>query len=201
VLAGICSGAVTSFQTALQNSRAKGVILINPGKMFFGNQSEAYIINSTLDYYLRTTSTLAGWRKLLQGRVDWAAIALSLAVLFKRVGRRVLQTVASRSSGGSLGGLAADLDLLSRRGADVMLVYSKEDPGLSSLRQEYGREIDGLIAAGKIRTEIIAGADHTFTQGPAQCALQELLAANLLRRIRARRRTLHKRAFGAEIET
>jgi hypothetical protein len=59
--------------------------------------------------------------------------------------------------------LGSELRGLAHRGVALEFIFSRSDPGGVMLFEEGGTLVSRLIDAGKLFTQTIDGADHTFT--------------------------------------
>ena len=62
-------------------------------------------------------------------------------------------------------------DELASRGAEVLLVYSENDPGLAELERHLGAKSRDASPRPGVRTKMIAAADHEMTPRNARQAL------------------------------
>ena len=93
------------------------------------------------------------------------------------------QRLGLRGAGGE--DVASDLERISTRGVDVLLVFSEGDPGLDFVRRRYARALRVLERAREnFAMRIVPAADHTFTRLEARARLVELLTSHLTTRHR-----------------
>lgn len=159
---GLCGGAYVSFKTACFDSRIVGVALFNSQDHLHDDSNEKLssgIRNRILalqNWRISFSSSFNAkkWLKVVTGKVDYLAIARNqLRNLFTRKKRIV--------SGAKKG--VADMHLLAGRGVHVLHVYSEGDEGLDYFHLMLGDNIREWIACGRLKVEIIPGANHTFT--------------------------------------
>jgi len=160
ILAGICSGALISLKTACCDPRVVGVVPINAAGHRYGDGS-ADLYRTLANHYLRLAFSssfgLKVWRKALAGKVDYRG-------LLRAMGSQLIDVFAGRKRASPGADTVTELlRLLSQRGVWVVLVHAEADEGLDYLRVSLGEEIQSLIAAGKLRLEVIAQSNHTFT--------------------------------------
>lgn len=172
VLAGFCSGAFTSFHTALRDERVKAVLAVSPGTLFW-NRWNRYVLHSwAIRRKLRTDDSAAK-----------KAVLLSL-----RAGRRALiATRASlvRSPLGVGRSLDRALKRLEGQGTQVLLLFNRGD----TLYQQYANDgsVDRAARMDNVRVAMLPGWDANFRPLPLQRfvrenldrALDELLAAGV----------------------
>jgi pimeloyl-ACP methyl ester carboxylesterase len=166
VLMGICSGAAISYRTALCDSRVVGAVLINARGHLHDDHEElgSYLRNRTLlRHYWRilldSSFKSKNWVKAITGKiVDYRSI---LTMMFGFPLKRLLR----RNHKGSpvINKAVTDLCLLTDRGVRLFIVHSEGDEGLDYLYVILGDELQALIASGKLKFELIKGANHTFT--------------------------------------
>ena len=77
--------------------------------------------------------------------------------------------------------LGRDLRAIADRGVATLLVYSAGDAGIEYMKARASDELARLTRAGSVRTEIVDGADHTFTAQAAQEKLVDTMTSYLQR--------------------
>lgn len=185
VLSGRCSGAYLAFRAAVADTRAAGVVSVNPFTFRWDpdmSVDEALRANPrSLDDYRQRAFDPATFRRLLAGDIDLRRAAGNVGV---QIARR-LAVIAPRTLGrfsrfGRLrGDTHADFRLLANRGMPVLLVYSEGDVGLERLRLDFGRS--GLESYPNVTVEMIPDADHNLSPPQAQAAYRALLLAAALK--------------------
>jgi len=163
LLGGICSGAITSFETACRDPRVVGTLLINPN----------FRKDKDLDYYVLSRRlwkvilfSPRSWLKLLGGKVKYreSITRLIRGSLIKK--SRVISTVNE---------LQGNIRSFVERGVNLLMVCSSWDPGMSYLELILGDAANELVASGKLRLETIQHADHTFTPLQSQGHLLDVV--------------------------
>jgi pimeloyl-ACP methyl ester carboxylesterase len=172
LLIGLCSGAVTAFDTAGVDPRVVGVVLINPQGFDQNLEWNAYIANRTdaRRYWTRSLFSPASWWKAITGRVDYKRLA---AVLWRQAAgagpaREVVSSVVTR--------VGADLQKLMDRGVRTLLVCSEGDDGIEYMNAILQRDVRTMTSAGHLTVEILPGADHSLTLLGSQRRLVEVVA-------------------------
>ncbi len=166
VLIGICSGATISFRTACHDDRVVGALLINARTHLndWDNDSSSYISNRTLSrHYWRialfSSFRAKNWLKAITGKVDVWARAKGMFAGFrtksKSGSKSKLSSQVSRAE--------ANLHSLTKRGVQLLHLYSEGDEGLDYIHVVLGRKFKELTDSGLLNMEIIEGANHTFT--------------------------------------
>lgn len=159
ILVGLCSGAVTAFETAVVDDRVRGVVLINP--QGFDQSAEWNIYVHSRDdarrYWTRSLFSAPSWKNALLGRIDYRRLGrvLRQQASERIVGRREVSSIATR--------VASDLDALTRRGVRILLLCSEGDIGIEYLNMIFGRDIRRAKSATGLHLEILPGADHSLT--------------------------------------
>jgi hypothetical protein len=113
--------------------------------------------------YRRSIMQGTSWWKLLRGKVKMSRIAT--VVLYRarsRVGSALKN--ALRSLRVPLqGDLGSELHRLAERGVALDFIFADGDPGGMMLADEGGSVLARLAREGKLVTQTVDGADHTFT--------------------------------------
>lgn len=167
VVAGLCSGAFLAFHAALRDPRITGLALFNLPRLRWRSFAP--------QLYLPTRALLA---RLALGEIckrPGETIA-TLRVLAERLGARAhallpvrwARALAARSRP------ARWLAALERRGVAVLALFSEGDPGLASFAPLVeGRR--GDLRGGRLRVEVLAGANHTLSDLHARRRVAALL--------------------------
>jgi hypothetical protein len=124
----------------------------------------------------------ASWRKLLRGKVKLSRIA---TVFLYRVRSRAGSTLRNtlRSLRVPLqGDLGSELHRLAERDIAIDFIFSDSDPGSMMLADEGGSIVTRLERAGKLATQTVDGADHTFTARWTHALLFAAIESALARR-------------------
>ena len=171
ILLGGCSGARISIKAACQDPRVICAIPINFPVTEDDDGNPDLINRRTAHYYWKfSIFRLRSWLKLLTGKADYTKIFRTLRF---QANRRFGATLKISSESLQL---ADDLRLLVDRDVHVIFLYSASDPRLNELREAARDKLERILALGKIRLEVIPGADHTFSSHNDQ---QRLLQAIL----------------------
>jgi pimeloyl-ACP methyl ester carboxylesterase len=177
VLIGICSGAVFSFKAACSDQRVSGAILINARDYLHGSDErlKSYLRNRSLSrHYIRmaffSSFSAKNWWKAFTGKVNYGSVIGLIQNLPLRNLLAIRRKTALRENVG-----ATALRSLADRGVHLFLIHCEGDEGLDYLHMAVGKELQELIAARKLRLEIIPGANHIFTLLWSQKSLVKLL--------------------------
>lgn len=161
VLAGLCSGAVTSFEAAVVDERVVGVAMINPQGFDQSPEWNAYVLNRgrARRYLSRSIFSARSWWNAITGRVDYKRLSSVLwedmAMRRNRAAQTAVSSVASR--------VAADLHKLERRGVRTLLLCSEGDDGIEYMNVILGQDVTKMTTAPHLTVEILPGADHSLT--------------------------------------
>jgi pimeloyl-ACP methyl ester carboxylesterase len=169
LLLGLSFGAVAAVRVAAADQRVAGVVLVNA----FGTpgaEAAGYVRRQRQwQYYLRTA--LWSPRSLLKAatgrasyRTIWKTLIGQVTGCFSRPGGKA----------GEADPMAAEWCRLCDRGVRVLLVSSTGGASHHYLHL-FRRQIQTLEAAGKLRAEVIPGADHVFIRLCHQQLLLEKL--------------------------
>jgi len=180
---GLCSGAYHAFKAAVAQMPLSGVILINPLTFFWKEgmslKYPEYRIADDISRYRSNMLSLASWRKLLSGRVDlWDLVQVlgrrvhALALMPLRATARLLKMPLADD-------LPTELLRIASAAIDLQFVFAAADPGLELLRNQGGPTARHLRSLGQLRVELIADADHTFTDLATRASLALMLARRL----------------------
>ena len=172
-LAGSCSGAHLAYHAALADARIGQLVMVNmqkfiwkPGYSLGIAMREAYKSN---DHYKRRFLQADTWRRLLRGNLRLAGISRALA------GRVAGKAAALLRRGGDGAAVRAGFRQLSRRGVEILLVYSIGDGGIDELALHFGAGGRGLARIPGAAVATIAEADHNLTSRPARERLAGLV--------------------------
>ena len=178
VLLGGCSGARVALNTAAEDPRVVGALLIN----FAAEEDEAshanedFVHRRTRHYYRNyALRSLKSWSRLATGQANYRKIA------------RMLWFEARRRLGfrdnipAGMPEFTTTLGRVVERGASVTFLCSEGDPRREDLLAAGGQQFQELCATGKVTLEVIPRSDHTFSS----LHDQELLLKALLSRVEA----------------
>ncbi len=159
ILVGICLGADLALETAYEDPRVVGVVMIN-GYFLPDNadpEATAYLAKASGGRgYRKSMFSLRSWKRLLTGQTDLRSLWRFLVAKLKGPSARerdVLKTMASREK----------WLRLTERGVDLLLVYSERDRSLDTYMMTLKGVVESLASTGRITVSIVEGADHLFT--------------------------------------
>jgi alpha-beta hydrolase superfamily lysophospholipase len=173
---GLCSGAHTSFHAGLQleNDGIAELILINPLTFYW---KEGMSLETTRRFedaaaYKRSMRDPGRWLKLLRGDVN-----------MKRLAEVVLDQAKAKLRVHEDARLSRDLEKLAMD-RPLAFFIAEGDPGREILMAGARRTARRALRSGKMRLEMIPGADHTFSQFKPRRDLLDRLGAHLQRHAR-----------------
>ena len=173
ILIGLCSGAVTAFDTAGVDDRVVGVVLINPQGFDQSPEWNSYIVNrgDARRYWTRSLFSATSWWNAITGRVDYKRL---VGVLWRQASgpgsaRSVVSSVVTR--------VGADLEKLMRREVRTLLVCSEGDDGIEYMNVILQKDVRTLPPAAELTVEILPGADHSLTLLDSQRRVVDVVRA------------------------
>ena len=173
---GLCSGAHTTFHAGLQFSDhpIEELILINPMSFYWkeGNSLDTSRRFEDAAAYKRSMRDPRRWLKLLRGDVNT-----------KRLAAAVCSVVRNKLRFREDPRLSSDLRrLIDEFNRPITFFISEGDPGRDILMAGAPRTARRALRRGRMRFEMIPGADHTFSQFKPRRDLMGRLNAHLARR-------------------
>jgi pimeloyl-ACP methyl ester carboxylesterase len=173
---GLCSGAHTTFHTGLQfdDHPIEELILINP-MSFYWKEGDSLDTSRRFEdaaAYKRSARDPRRWLKLLRGDVN-----------MKRLVEVVISQACNKLRLREDPRLSGDLRKLCEQLNRPLTVFIAEgDPGRDIIMAGAPRTATRAMKRGAMRMEMIAGADHTFSQFKPRKELLSRLGAHLARR-------------------
>ncbi|MEP6899792.1 MAG: hypothetical protein ABI870_14795 [Rhodanobacter sp.] len=164
---GLCSGAYHALQAALRGQAIDTLVVINPLTFHYKPGMPLdfadFRVATDAARYQKSVTSGASWRKLLRGDVDLARVARVVLYRARSAVARPLRDVLRRLRVPLGDDLGSELDSLARRDVALRFIFAGDDPGRKMLAEQAGSVVSRLVAAGRLRTRVIPGADHTFT--------------------------------------
>jgi alpha-beta hydrolase superfamily lysophospholipase len=167
VVAGICSGGYHALRAALAGHPIDAIVVINPLTFHYVPGAPldvaAFRIIGDAARYRRSMMQGASWRKLLRGKVKLSRIAT--VVLYRARSRTgsALRNALRNMRVSLQGDLGSELQRLAERCVAIDFIFADGDPGSMMLADQGGAVVTRLERTGKLATQIVDGADHTFT--------------------------------------
>jgi alpha-beta hydrolase superfamily lysophospholipase len=164
---GLCSGAHTAFHAALQldEPAIEELILVNPWVFYW---KEGMSLDTTQHFedvaaYRKSMKDPSRWMKLLRGQVDVMRIAKVGAAHVKATLQSRAKALIEALGLGRDTPLSRDLKKLIA-GRRIAIFVADGDPGRDILMHDAKRTATRALKSGRLRLNVIPGADHTFSQ-------------------------------------
>jgi pimeloyl-ACP methyl ester carboxylesterase len=164
VLMGLCSGAVTAFETAAADERVAGAVLINPQGFDASPQWNSYVQNrgDARRYWTRSLFSASSWWNALTGRVKYRRL---WTVLWRQAtgmseAQDAVATVAAR--------VGAMLRTVLGRNVRLLMLCSEGDDGLDYMNVILGQDIRAIAGGEHLSVQVMSGADHSLTLRASQ---------------------------------
>lgn len=187
-LVGLCSGAFHGFKAAVAGQRFSSVVMINPLTFFWelgkpvDEAIKDYEVAALSSDYRQKLFSLAAWRKLIRGEIDF-----KFALRF--LGRKTMTLIhpwvdaAARIARiPKKDYLARELQMAVAHGSMLKFVFSVGEPGDALLHKQGKPSLQPLMRQGGLSIDYIEAADHTFTRHEARerliLVLDELIFCN-----------------------
>lgn len=158
VLMGICSGAITAFNTACIDDRIVGIVMMN-AQGYDSNPSWNLYVKNRYEarQYRGKFSSFSSWKRAFTGRSQYKRFVKIFARKIKNLFSRdkEVSSIAER--------VTSQMQNLIERNIRMLLVYSEGDRGLDYLQVVLKERLEAMLSSGIIQHEVISGADHTFT--------------------------------------
>ncbi len=171
-LAGLCSGAFWSFQTALVDPRVRAAIMINPRALFWDQSLE----DARSRRIVARTLERSSWRRVLTGEIPLhrATATLNSALQSRLHSRRLVRDERERNAR-----IITALDRLRDSGCDLTMVFGQDEP--LRLELEEAGILGDLERWPNLDFRTLPGRDHTLRPIASQQRLAELLDGTLER--------------------
>ncbi|HVT33362.1 MAG TPA: hypothetical protein VHE32_11990 [Rhodanobacteraceae bacterium] len=167
IVAGVCSGGYHALRAALAGHPIDAIVVINPLTFHYvpGTPLDvaAFRIVGEAARYRQSMMRGASWRKLLLGKVKLSRIATVVLYRARSRAGAALRNALRRLRVPLRGDLGSELGSLAERGVAIDFIFADGDPGSMMLADEGGSVVPRLAKAGKLATQTVDGADHTFT--------------------------------------
>jgi len=151
----ICGGADAELETACDDCRVVGLILVNPRS--HEPAASLVTIHKGIKYYWNSfIFFIRIWSKALRLRRFYRyATALTFFQLGNFFASEKAAALEARQNPMDLPGIAA-------KGLDLLLILAEEDLSSDYLQTMLGNEVHKLRGDSRLRVEIIQEADHNF---------------------------------------
>jgi len=155
VMAGICSGAYGTFQTAMRDNRVVGGVLINPQEVTGDTTMESKVWSQR--YWSNSIFRPKAWLNLFTGKIDYGRLFRTLRQSFVR-----LVQSPKRDKPETEHIVRAEIKKLIERGASLLFILSDNDVSREYVDVILGSESDSLKATGRLNITTIERTDHLF---------------------------------------
>jgi pimeloyl-ACP methyl ester carboxylesterase len=162
ILFGLCSGAVASFQTAWHDPRVLGIVLMN-AQDYFHDELISYVSNRRIaQAYRGKVFNPKSWVKVLTGKAHYQGIIKTI--------RFQLESILGlqRKALSEANHIRRKLGTLAERSIHILLIYSDIGQDIDYRRVVVGDQSGWMDSYGKLKVEVIPGADHTFNSLSSQ---------------------------------
>lgn len=182
-LMGLCSGSYAAFQTALDDPRVNGQILMNSRLLEWDTERSGSWQQSMLQpykssgYYRRALLQAQVYPRLLRGEINVRGIAGRIGVLLQIRLKRAFHRMLGMASPEE--GVLAKMKHLGACGIDTLMVMSSEDDGLDYVEFHLGRRGCYLRRDRNFRMVLLDDCDHTFTTRASQRKLIDTVLQHL----------------------
>jgi hypothetical protein len=164
ILIGICSGADNSFQTAINDARVVGLVMIDG----FSYQTVGYIFNS----YFKLLLNLKSWQRLITGKSD--------------IWRFLIKSLIRRNSEGSdemnpiwpvpeEKQVLAGIKCFAERKVELCLIFSQGGAAHYNYQKTFRKKIQSLAKSNLLQTQVFKHTDHLFSPLHVQKKLIDIL--------------------------
>jgi len=180
VALGLCSGAHAVFHLGLEadDLPIEEIVMVNPMQFYWveGMSLDTSRKFEDMVQYRRSMRDPRRWLKLVRGDVNVRRLAEVLASQSRTHARAWLDALAEAVFPRAAPRLSRDLRRLFAMGRRVALFVSEGDPGRDILMAGARLTARRALRDGRIRLQMIPGADHTFSQwGPRRDVIGRVL--------------------------
>lgn len=183
VVVGLCSGAYHAFMAAGDSLAhpVSEVVMINPPNLNW--KVEGFLFGEFGQVVQYRASVRSGdkWMKLLKGQVNIFNLIKVVYFYVANPAKRWLASIFEVLRLTSGGFVAHRLRSLYARNRHVTVFCSQEDPGWDILLHGARVAVNWGLRRGKLTSEFVPGADHTFTKYSTRLDLVAKLRAHLLK--------------------
>ncbi|HET8995825.1 MAG TPA: hypothetical protein VFN42_04095, partial [Acetobacteraceae bacterium] len=187
IVLGMCSGAYHALRGAFQDTRIRGLMLLNLQKFVWRDGESLSVVQRTTlrttRFYMRNAISGATLRRLLRGDINVAGISKGLA---GRAGRRVaaacdpaIRMLQRKET--PVGRVRRQVRELAARSVQILFILSGNDPGLDEIAEYFGAQGRMFRRLPNVTYQTLEGADHTLSANWARQALMQRIAVYLNR--------------------
>jgi hypothetical protein len=183
IVLGLCSGAHTVFHAGLDLAEEpiEEIVMINPMQFYWveGMSLDTSRKFEDMVQYKRSMRDPRRWLKLARGDVNFRRMAEVVASHVRTQAHAWTQALAEAFVPERGPRLSRDLRRLFAMGRRLTLFVSEGDPGRDILLAGAKLTASRALRDGRIRLQMIPGADHTFSQWRPRRDVLTRLAAHL----------------------
>jgi len=176
VLWGLCDAASATLFYGYQDSRVKGLVLLNPWVFTQQGAAKTYLKH----YYLQRLVSKDFWRKVLSLKLDYRASLLSLMGLLQQAaGGAAKKSTAVAKVDANLPLPARMRQCLSQFNQPVLLILSGRDLTADEFKEVVKADLEWqtLLAKPSLSRQDLPEADHTFAAAAWREQVAEWTAA------------------------
>lgn len=188
---GQCAGAYTAYQVVLADERIVGGVITNIQKFtwhYGDNIAVSFRDNKrSLKGYLRAMRSKGEWKRVLKGDADVLGIA---RVLLKRGvawTKHQITSMLPPAPDSEVAIVHAQMRRLAKRGVQLHLLFSDDDPGLTEMWMQFGRKARRLKQFAPVCMTLLPHADHHFNGSSARARFYELASVWMKEAVAARK--------------
>lgn len=161
ILAGICSGAYSVFQTAIKDDRVMGGVLINPQGIVSDDKIASKVWSRR--YWSNSIFRPKAWLNLITGKVNYGRLLYTLK-------ERLIGSIQAKKNDNADTEqfVRKEVQKLIERGTSILFILSGKDVSREYLGVLLGDKILSMQATGLISVKVIEDADHLFKHGDHQ---------------------------------
>ena len=175
-LVGICSGAYHALLAAEADTRVTRLLLVNPIKLTWTDSDTVAAVTDQLGKstrsYVRASTGMDAWRRLLTGKIDVRAVAKTLMT-------RHLSQPHGKARRQQTRVLRQRMQVLANRGVKVQILGGHMDGCLDEVERYFGRDGRMLTAMG-IGITIEEDLDHGLALSHSRKIAQDVLTVLVL---------------------
>lgn len=185
VVIGLCSGAHNAFHAGLELTSCgiEQVVLINPLTFYWSEGDSIETTTRLFDAiaYRKSMRDPGRWLKLLRGDVNFARIFTVIGEQARSRALSLWHAACERFAPSHAPPLARDLRRMLGEGRRIAVFVSDSDPADEILMAGASYTVTRAMRDGTLTIDVIADADHTFSQLAPRRELMRRLVAQLQR--------------------
>jgi hypothetical protein len=179
IVAGRCSGGYLALRSAVQDTRLKSIVSINPFVFFWDPEKPVdaglQFTPRSLDYYGKRIARPETFRRIMSGEVNLPVAARNLVIaLSRRIARRFVAITRHLPGNNHVHReVKRSFRDFAERNVTVSLIYSEGD---IDLHLHFGEQGKGLHAFKNVTLTMLPDTDHNITPAASrQMVFDEIL--------------------------